>query len=58
MQIIINRIAIICETQDIVTKLKWGTAIVMTAINIAVFCIVGGSCPSKSQVPGVVNTDH
>lgn len=43
MQIIINRIAIICETQDVVTRLKWGTAIVMTAINIAVFCIVSSN---------------
>lgn len=40
MQIIINRIAIICETQKIVNRLKWGTAIAMTCINIAVFCIV------------------
>ncbi|KAG8165002.1 hypothetical protein KVR01_005277 [Diaporthe batatas] len=52
MQIIINRIAIICETQDIVTKLKWGTAIVMTSINIAVFCIF---IPAH-QIPPVSNT--
>lgn len=45
MQIIINRIAIICETQDIVRRMKWATAIVMTAINIAVFCIVSGFLP-------------
>lgn len=48
MQIIINRIAIICETQDIVRRLKWGTAIVMTAINIAVFCIVSGTLPQQA----------
>ena len=51
MQIIINRIAIICETQNIVTKLKWGTAIVMTAINIAVFCIVSGHLADQPWVP-------
>ncbi|KAG8408452.1 hypothetical protein J3458_019487 [Metarhizium acridum] len=39
MQIIVNRIAIIAEHQDTVTRLKWGTAFVITCINIAVFCI-------------------
>ncbi|KAI8958590.1 hypothetical protein F5Y11DRAFT_335865 [Daldinia sp. FL1419] len=39
MQIIINRIAVIAERQDTIQKLKYGTAIVITAINIAVFCI-------------------
>lgn len=48
MQIIINRIAIICETQNMVQKLKWGTAIVMTTINIAVFCIVSGFRPQQA----------
>lgn len=47
MQIIINRIAIICETQNVVRRLKWGTAIVMTAINIAVFCIVSAYLPKQ-----------
>lgn len=49
MQIIINRIAIICETQNMVQKLKWGTAIVMTTINIAVFCIVSAYNSSTSN---------
>lgn len=39
MQIIINRIAILCETQDTVRKLQWTTALIISAINIAVFCI-------------------
>ncbi|KAI1477705.1 hypothetical protein K445DRAFT_321957 [Daldinia sp. EC12] len=39
MQIIINRIAVIAERQDTIWKLKYGTAVVITAINIAVFCI-------------------
>ena len=39
MQIIINRIAILCETQDTVRKLQWGTAMLISAINVAVFCI-------------------
>ncbi|KAL7896127.1 hypothetical protein HDV63DRAFT_235134 [Trichoderma sp. SZMC 28014] len=39
MQIIINRIAIIAENESTVVKLKWGTAGVITCINIAVFCI-------------------
>ncbi|KAI0117444.1 hypothetical protein F4814DRAFT_287381 [Daldinia grandis] len=39
MQIIINRIAVIAERQDTIQKLKYGTAIVITSINVAVFCI-------------------
>lgn len=39
MQIIINRISIISETQKTIQKLKYGTALVITAINVAVFCI-------------------
>lgn len=54
MQIIINRIAIICETQNVVRRLKWGTAIVMTAINIAVFCIVSAYLPQQ-PVPVLVD---
>ncbi|KAH8683417.1 hypothetical protein BGZ61DRAFT_358136 [Ilyonectria robusta] len=39
MQIIINRIAIIAEHRSTIDKIKWGTAMIMTCINIAVFCI-------------------
>ncbi|KAI5928133.1 hypothetical protein F4810DRAFT_706027 [Camillea tinctor] len=39
MQIIINRIALIAEKPQTIQRLKWGTAIVITMINIAVFCI-------------------
>lgn len=39
MQIIINRISIISETQKTIQKLKYGTALVITTINVAVFCI-------------------
>ncbi|KAH7169946.1 hypothetical protein EDB81DRAFT_150034 [Dactylonectria macrodidyma] len=39
MQIIVNRIAIIAEHQSTIFKLKWGTAFIITCINIAVFCI-------------------
>lgn len=39
MQIIINRISIIAESQRTMQKLKWGTAFAVTCINIAVFCI-------------------
>ncbi|KAK7423693.1 hypothetical protein QQX98_000883 [Neonectria punicea] len=39
MQIIINRIAIIVEHRSTTTRMKWGTAIIMTCINTAVFCI-------------------
>lgn len=39
MQIIINRIAIIAESATTIRRLKWGTAVTMTAINIAVFNI-------------------
>ncbi|KAL3961236.1 hypothetical protein ACCO45_002759 [Purpureocillium lilacinum] len=39
MQIIVNRIAIIAEHRSTIFKLKWGTAFVITCINIAVFCI-------------------
>lgn len=39
MQIIINRISIISESQATIWRLKWGTALIITLINIAVFCI-------------------
>ncbi|KAL6822074.1 hypothetical protein J3E69DRAFT_382632 [Trichoderma sp. SZMC 28015] len=39
MQIIVNRIAIIAEDRNTVFRLKWGTAGIITCINIAVFCI-------------------
>lgn len=39
MQIIINRIALIAEHRNTVRNIKWGTVVVITAINIAVFCI-------------------
>jgi hypothetical protein len=39
MQIIVNRIAIIAEHPGTITKIKWGTAALMTLINIAVFVI-------------------
>ncbi|KAB2100529.1 hypothetical protein AG0111_0g11226 [Alternaria gaisen] len=39
MQIIINRIALIAEHRSTIRNLKWGTVILITAINIAVFCI-------------------
>ncbi|TDZ17850.1 hypothetical protein Cob_v009176 [Colletotrichum orbiculare MAFF 240422] len=39
MQIIINRIAVIAESQRTILWLKWGTAVVITMINIAVFCV-------------------
>lgn len=39
MQIIINRSAIIAERRPTATKLKIGTAVIISCINIAVFCI-------------------
>ncbi|KAF2125783.1 hypothetical protein P153DRAFT_323980 [Dothidotthia symphoricarpi CBS 119687] len=39
MQIIINRIALIAEHRSTVSRLKWGTVVLITTINIAVFCI-------------------
>lgn len=39
MQIIINRIALIAEHRSTVRNIKWGTVVVITSINIAVFCI-------------------
>lgn len=39
MQIIINRIALIAEHRKTVRNIKWGTFIIISAINIAVFCI-------------------
>lgn len=39
MQIIINRIALIAEHRSTIRSLKWGTVVIITAINIAVFCI-------------------
>ncbi|KAI4618795.1 hypothetical protein J4E80_005399 [Alternaria sp. BMP 0032] len=39
MQIIINRIALIAEHRSTIRNLKWGTVVLITSINIAVFCI-------------------
>ncbi|KAF4956411.1 hypothetical protein FSARC_11614 [Fusarium sarcochroum] len=39
MQIIINRISIIAESRQTIQRLKWGTAVGVTCINVAVFCI-------------------
>jgi hypothetical protein len=39
MQIIINRIALIAEHRRTVRNIKWGTAALVTAINVSVFCI-------------------
>ncbi|KAI8650856.1 hypothetical protein NCS57_01420600 [Fusarium keratoplasticum] len=39
LQIIVNRISIIAEHRSTIFKLKWGTAFIITCINIAVFCI-------------------
>ncbi|EFQ31881.1 hypothetical protein CGRA01v4_13044 [Colletotrichum graminicola] len=39
MQIIINRIAIIRESQETIVFMKWGIALAITLINIAVFVI-------------------
>ncbi|GKT65052.1 hypothetical protein ColTof4_07442 [Colletotrichum tofieldiae] len=39
MQIIINRISVIAESQETILYMKWGTALGITLINIAVFCI-------------------
>ncbi|KAI0159957.1 hypothetical protein GGR52DRAFT_171316 [Hypoxylon sp. FL1284] len=39
MQIIINRIAIISECQGTIRRMKWWTALIISCINIAVFCI-------------------
>lgn len=39
MQIIINRIYVVAENKDTIIKVKWITAGVITAINIAVFNI-------------------
>ncbi|GKT41478.1 uncharacterized protein ColSpa_01659 [Colletotrichum spaethianum] len=57
MQIIINRIAIIAESQEIIQYMKWGTALVITLINIAVFCIWIPSHldPPASQTYVIIN---
>ena len=39
MQIIINRVALIVEHRTTARNLKWGTAALVTAINISVFSI-------------------
>ncbi|KAH6640006.1 hypothetical protein BKA67DRAFT_490901, partial [Truncatella angustata] len=39
MQIIINRIAVISESERTVKKIRWGTVAVISTINLAVFCI-------------------
>jgi hypothetical protein len=39
MQIIINRIALIAENRKTVRNIKWGTVVIISAINIAVFVV-------------------
>lgn len=39
MQIIINRIAIVVDDWRLIRRMKWGTAAIITCINIAVFII-------------------
>ncbi|KAH8690524.1 hypothetical protein BGW36DRAFT_56907 [Talaromyces proteolyticus] len=39
MQIIINRVFVVAENKQTVIRVKWITAGIITAINIAVFCI-------------------
>ncbi|KAF4997978.1 hypothetical protein FGRMN_3498 [Fusarium graminum] len=39
MQIIVNRISIIAEHRSTILWLKWGTAVLITLVNIAVFAI-------------------
>lgn len=39
MQIIINRIAVIAESRETARRVKYGTVIIITSINVAVFSI-------------------
>ncbi|RDL31408.1 Uncharacterized protein BP5553_09617 [Venustampulla echinocandica] len=39
MQIIINRIAVLGDNRQLIWKLKWGTALIITLVNIAVMII-------------------
>lgn len=39
MQIIINRISVVVEDRRTAEKVKWIVAAIITAVNIAVFCI-------------------
>ncbi|PMD19839.1 hypothetical protein NA56DRAFT_189097 [Hyaloscypha hepaticicola] len=39
MQIIINRITVVVDDHKLIWKLKWGTALIITMVNIAVFII-------------------
>lgn len=39
MQIIINRLAVVMDDRKMVSRVKWGTAVLITIVNILVFCI-------------------
>ncbi|KAK8044007.1 hypothetical protein PG993_004031 [Apiospora rasikravindrae] len=39
MQIIVNRIAVISESPQVVSYIRWGTVAIITSINIAVFVV-------------------
>ncbi|KAF2650619.1 hypothetical protein K491DRAFT_666933 [Lophiostoma macrostomum CBS 122681] len=58
MQIIINRIALIAEHRSTVRLLKWGTVVIITAVNIAVFCIwiPAHTSPPASQLFVSINS--
>ncbi|RYP91773.1 hypothetical protein DL770_002117 [Monosporascus sp. CRB-9-2] len=57
LQIIINRIAIVAESRKTIFYLKWGTAIFITMVNVAVFCIFipSHTVPPRSQTYVDVN---
>ncbi|KAH0606865.1 uncharacterized protein H6S33_003699 [Morchella sextelata] len=47
MQIIINRVSIVMSNKKKAARIKWGTALAVTFVNITVFCIW---IPAKLQV--------
>lgn len=47
MQIIINRVTIVMSNKQKGNRIKWGTALLVTLINISVFCIW---VPAKLEV--------
>lgn len=57
MQIIINRVAVIADDPRMIKKIKWGTVIVISLIQMAVFCIwiPTHSFPPPSPIFGRIN---
>lgn len=58
MQIIINRIAVVCDNQRMLRNIKWGTVLIITLIEIAVFVIWIPAHLNPPPIPAFVKINN